>query len=41
MNLVIEKGYIELRPIKEPRKGWDVAFKRMHKNGDDQLFELK
>ncbi len=41
MNLVIEKGCIELRQIKEPRKGWDVAFKRMHKNGDDQLFELK
>ncbi len=37
MNLVIEKGCIELRQIKEPRKGWDVAFKRMHKNGDDQL----
>jgi antitoxin MazE len=41
MNLVIEKGCIELRPIMEPLKGWDEAFSRMHENGDDQLFELK
>jgi antitoxin MazE len=37
VELVLEKGHIILRPIAEPRKGWDKAFQRMHENGDDQL----
>ena len=34
---MLEKGQIILRPISEPRKGWDKAFQKMHKNGEDQL----
>jgi antitoxin MazE len=37
IELILEKGQIILRPISEPRKGWDKAFKTMHENGDDQL----
>jgi antitoxin MazE len=37
IELILEKGQIILRPISEPRKGWGEAFKKMHKNGDDQL----
>ncbi len=37
IELILEKGQIILRPISEPRKGWDKAFKNMHANGDDQL----
>ncbi len=37
IELILEKGYIILKPKTEPRKGWEKAFKRMHKNGDDQL----
>ncbi len=37
VELILEKGHIILRPIAEPRKGWDTAFQRMHENGDDQL----
>lgn len=37
IELILEKGYIILKPKSEPRKGWDKAFKKMHKNGDDQL----
>jgi antitoxin MazE len=37
MELILEKNQIVLRPISEPRKGWDIAFQEMHKNGDDQL----
>ncbi len=37
VELILEKGHIILRPIAEPRKGWDKAFQRMHENGDDQL----
>ena len=37
IELILEKGQISLRPISEPRKGWDKAFQKMHENGDDQL----
>jgi antitoxin MazE len=37
IELILEKGYIILKPKAEPRKGWDNAFKKMHENGDDQL----
>ncbi len=37
IELILEKGYIILKPLSEPRKGWDKAFKKMHENGDDQL----
>lgn len=37
IELVLEKGYIILKPKKEPRKDWEKAFKKMHENGDDKL----
>ena len=37
IELILEKGQIILRPISEPRKGWDKAFQKMHKNGEDSL----
>lgn len=37
IELILEKGYIILKPKTEPRKGWDNKFKKMHENGDDQL----
>lgn len=37
VEMILEKGQIVLRPISEPRKGWDKAFQKMHENGDDQL----
>lgn len=37
VELILEKGYIILKPIQEPRKDWEKAFKKMHENGDDQL----
>jgi antitoxin MazE len=37
IELILEKGQIVIRPIPEPRKGWDKAFQKMHENGDDQL----
>ena len=37
VELILEKGQIIIRPLNEPRKGWDEAFKEMHENGDDQL----
>ncbi len=37
LELILEKDCIVLKPIKEPRKGWEKAFEKMHKNGDDSL----
>lgn len=37
VELILEKGHIILRPIDSPREGWDEAFRKMHKSGDDKL----
>ena len=37
IELVFEKGYLILKPKTEPRKDWEKSFKKMRKNGDDQL----
>ncbi len=36
VELILEKGYMIIRPKKTPRKGWEKAFKKMHENGDDK-----
>ena len=37
IELILEKGYIVLKAIEEPRKNWEKAFEAMHINGDDLL----
>lgn len=37
LELILEKGYIILKPKNTSRKGWEKAFKKMHENGDDKL----
>lgn len=37
VELLLETGQIILKPVEQPRKGWDQAFKKMHEKGDDQL----
>ena len=37
LELILEKGYMILKPKPEPRKGWEKSFKKMHENGDDKL----
>jgi antitoxin MazE len=37
VELVMEKGYMILKPIPLPRKNWEEAFKEMNESGDDQL----
>lgn len=36
VELILEKGYMILKPKQEPRKGWEKSFKKMHHNGDDK-----
>jgi antitoxin MazE len=38
-DLEIDDGAIILRPIAEPRRGWDKAFREMAENGDDILLD--
>jgi len=37
VEVIFEKGYIILKPVTKPRKGWEEAFKEMNQNGDDEL----
>jgi antitoxin MazE len=37
VELILEKGYIIIKPIPSPRKNWEKAFKEMKENGDDHL----
>lgn len=37
LELILEKGFIILKPKTSARKGWEKAFKKMHENGDDTL----
>ena len=37
VELILEKGYIILKPVAKPRDGWENQFKAMHENGDDSL----
>lgn len=37
VELILEKGYIILKPKTIARKGWEKSFNKMHENGDDKL----
>lgn len=37
VELILEKGFIILKPKVQPRNGWEKAFKKMHDQGDDKL----
>jgi len=37
VELILEKGRIILKPIKQPRKNWESAFKEMRMNNADNL----
>lgn len=36
VEMILEKGYIVIKPKANPRKGWENAFKKMHESGDDK-----
>ena len=37
VEMILEKGQIILKPIDQPRKGWEKAFKDIHNHKDDEL----
>jgi antitoxin MazE len=36
VEIDVEKNMIIIRPVKNPREGWDEAFKMMRERGDDE-----
>ena len=36
IELILEKGFIILKPKTSARNGWEKSFKKMHENGDDK-----
>jgi len=39
VEIEVEKAQIIIRPIKNPRPGWDSAFRSMAENGHDTLID--
>lgn len=39
IELEVKKDHLVIRPVNNARAGWDEAFRRMAKNGDDQLLD--
>lgn len=37
VDLIPDKDHIIIKPVAKPRKGWEKAFKKMAKEGDDNL----
>jgi len=37
VELILEKGYLIIKPISKPRKGWEQFFKEMNEKGEDKL----
>ena len=37
IEIVMKEQHIELRPVQNPRSGWEGKFKEMHRKGDDRL----
>jgi len=37
VELIMEKGYLIIKPKESPRKGWGKAFEKMRDNQDDEL----
>ena len=37
VDLILEKGQIIIKPLSNPRKGWEKAFMEMSENGHDRL----
>jgi len=39
VELEVEQNQIIIRPVSNPRAGWDDAFKAMTKMGDDEIID--
>jgi antitoxin MazE len=37
VEIILEEEFIIIKPVINPRKNWEKAFKEMHERGDDKL----
>jgi antitoxin MazE len=37
---VVENNHIIIRPVSNPRTGWDIAFQTMSEDDDDKLLQV-
>ncbi len=37
IEITMKRDHVELKPVIEPRQGWDEEFKKLHDSGDDKL----
>ena len=37
VELELRENELVLKPVHNPREGWEDAFRQMHENGDDKL----
>ena len=37
VELILQEDCIIIKPVAQPRQGWEEAFREMSANGDDQL----
>lgn len=37
VELVLQEDHIILKPVSNPREGWEEQFRQMNLNGDDEL----
>jgi antitoxin MazE len=37
VEIILDEEFIIIKPVINPRKNWEKAFKEMHESGDDKL----
>jgi len=37
VEMILDEEFIIIKPVMNPRKNWEKAFKEMHESGDDKL----
>lgn len=37
IDLDLRKNHIHIKPVPQPRKGWDIEFMKMNAKGEDNL----
>jgi antitoxin MazE len=37
VEVILNDEFLIIKPVSQPRRNWESAFREMHKNGDDRL----
>jgi antitoxin MazE len=39
VEITVQRGHLIIRPVSQPRNGWDEQFRAMAEQGDDKLLD--